>query len=161
VEFKSWKVQEIFLFSKMPRVAMGPIQPPIHWILGVLSPWVKHLQHVANHLPLSVDKVKYDGNHASSLLICLLGMCRDNFFWESYQAIIKPSFWSVGCINLGVYLLERVTAFSMAFSQVFAIFIQLTLSGGHVVAQLVEALRFKPEGRGFYSQWCHWNFSLT
>jgi len=49
----------------------------------------------------------------------------------------------------------------MAFSQVFAIFIQLTLSGGHVVAQLVEALRFKPEGRGFYSQWCHWNFSLT
>jgi len=32
---------------------------------------------------------------------------------------------------------------------------------GHVVAQLVEALRYKPEGRGFDSQWCHWNFSLT
>jgi hypothetical protein len=29
------------------------------------------------------------------------------------------------------------------------------------VAQLVEALRDKPEGRGFDSQWCHWNFSLT
>jgi len=26
---------------------------------------------------------------------------------------------------------------------------------GHVVAQLVEALRYKPEGRGFDSQWCH------
>jgi len=26
---------------------------------------------------------------------------------------------------------------------------------------LVEALRYKPEGRGFDSQWCHWNFSLT
>jgi hypothetical protein len=24
------------------------------------------------------------------------------------------------------------------------------------VAQLVEALRYKPEGRGFDSRWCHW-----
>jgi len=29
------------------------------------------------------------------------------------------------------------------------------------VAQLVEALRYKLEGRGFVSRWCHWNFSLT
>ena len=29
------------------------------------------------------------------------------------------------------------------------------------VAQLVEALRYKPEGRGFDSRWCHWNFLLT
>jgi hypothetical protein len=29
------------------------------------------------------------------------------------------------------------------------------------VAQLVEALRYKPEDRGFDSRWCHWNFSLT
>jgi hypothetical protein len=28
-------------------------------------------------------------------------------------------------------------------------------TGGYVVAQLVEALRFKPEGRGFDSLWCH------
>jgi hypothetical protein len=26
---------------------------------------------------------------------------------------------------------------------------------------MVEALRSKPEGRGFDSRWCHWNFSLT
>jgi hypothetical protein len=32
---------------------------------------------------------------------------------------------------------------------------------GHAVAQLVEALRYKPEGRGFDSRWCHWNVSLT
>ena len=32
---------------------------------------------------------------------------------------------------------------------------------GHAVAQLVEALRYKLEGRGFDSRWCHWNFSLT
>jgi hypothetical protein len=32
---------------------------------------------------------------------------------------------------------------------------------GAAVAQLVAALRYKPEGRGFGSRWCHWNFSLT
>jgi len=26
---------------------------------------------------------------------------------------------------------------------------------GHAVAQLVEALCYKPEGRGFNSRWCH------
>ena len=33
--------------------------------------------------------------------------------------------------------------------------------GTLLVAQLVEARRYKPEGRGFDSRWCHWNFSLT
>jgi hypothetical protein len=32
---------------------------------------------------------------------------------------------------------------------------------GHPVAQLVEALCCKSEGRGFDSRWCQWNFSLT
>jgi hypothetical protein len=32
---------------------------------------------------------------------------------------------------------------------------------GHAVAQLVEALRYKSEGRGFDSKLCHYNFSLT
>jgi hypothetical protein len=31
----------------------------------------------------------------------------------------------------------------------------------YAVAQLVEALRYKPEGRGFDSRWGHWNFSVT
>jgi hypothetical protein len=26
---------------------------------------------------------------------------------------------------------------------------------------VVEALRYKPEGRGIDFHWCHWNFSLT
>jgi hypothetical protein len=32
---------------------------------------------------------------------------------------------------------------------------------GYAVAQLVEALRYKPEGRRFDSRWSHWNFSVT
>jgi len=33
--------------------------------------------------------------------------------------------------------------------------------GPLLVAQLVEALRYKSEGRGFDSRWWHCNFSLT
>jgi len=29
---------------------------------------------------------------------------------------------------------------------------------GYAVALLAEALQYKPEGRGFDSRWCHWNF---
>jgi len=28
-----------------------------------------------------------------------------------------------------------------------------------LMAQLVEVLLYKPEGRGFDSRWCHWKFS--
>jgi hypothetical protein len=33
-----------------------------------------------------------------------------------------------------------------------------TAEHGDVV---VKALRYKAEGRGFDSRWCHWNFSVT
>ena len=32
---------------------------------------------------------------------------------------------------------------------------------GHAIAQFVKALRYKPEGCGFDSRWCHRNFTLT
>jgi hypothetical protein len=32
---------------------------------------------------------------------------------------------------------------------------------GHAVAQVAEEFRYEPEGHGFDSRWCHWNFSLT
>ena len=30
-----------------------------------------------------------------------------------------------------------------------------------MVAQLVEAMCYKPEGRGFNPRWCHWIFFLA
>jgi hypothetical protein len=32
---KSWQKQEIFLFSKMFRLALAPTQSPIQWVLGL------------------------------------------------------------------------------------------------------------------------------
>ena len=46
-------------------------------------------------------------------------------------------------------------------SQFLVIFLPVLISVGYAVAQLVEALRYKPEGRGFDSRRCYWNFSLT
>jgi hypothetical protein len=39
--------------------------------------------------------------------------------------------------------------------------ILVTKGWGHAVVQLVEALRYKPEGCGFDSRWCHWYFLWT
>jgi hypothetical protein len=36
-----------------------------------------------------------------------------------------------------------------------------TLRVGARGGVVVEALRCKPEGRGFDARWCHWNFPLT
>jgi hypothetical protein len=35
------------------------------------------------------------------------------------------------------------------------------LSKGARGDAVVKALRYKPEGRGVDSRWCHWDFSLT
>jgi hypothetical protein len=35
------------------------------------------------------------------------------------------------------------------------------IAGGACGGTVVEARRYKPEGRGLDSRWCHWNFSLT
>ena len=43
----------------------------------------------------------------------------------------------------------------------FRNFVKAPTKMEHVVAQSVEALRYKPEGRGFDSRRCYWNFSLT
>ena len=43
----------------------------------------------------------------------------------------------------------------------FSILIRSTVSDGRAVPHLVEALRCKPQSRGFDSQWFHLKFSLT
>ena len=35
------------------------------------------------------------------------------------------------------------------------------MSDGTRGGVVVKALCYKPEGRGFDSRWCHWNFSVT
>ena len=57
-----------------------------------------------------------------------------------------------------MYKEDMVVAYSHLLSQFME---SVCMYVGYAVAQLVEALRYKSEGRGFDSRWCHWNFSLT
>jgi len=67
--------------------------------------------------------------------------------------------------------MKRVFGLGLNLSEEFyllgydAIYCGSDLSGltlpKYAVAQLVEALCYKPEGRGFHSLWCYWYFSLT
>jgi len=50
-------------------------------------------------------------------------------------------------LNFSVYMLNNKTYLDMG-------------GGGQAVAQLVNAMRYKPEGHGFDSRLCHWSFSL-
>jgi len=87
--------------------------------------------------PLSKDK-------RPSPLLALLPSQQYHSLYLSYETIWNISFWM---------LFSRIT--------VILIFLGAVIWEGYVVAQLVEALRYKPEGRGFDSRWDHWEFTLT
>jgi hypothetical protein len=56
--FNSWQGLEIFLFTTMSRMALGPTQSPIQWVLGALSMEVKWQVHEADHSPPSSVDIK-------------------------------------------------------------------------------------------------------
>jgi len=71
--FKSQQKQDIFLFSIMSRLALGPNQPPIQWLRGVLSPVVQHLRHKADNSPPSSTKLM--NAWATPPLLCAFVKC--------------------------------------------------------------------------------------
>jgi hypothetical protein len=63
---------------------------------------------------------------------------------------IQTPFGTCGVKHLGFVAIQSVVII------IIIIIIKLLLtSRGHAVAQLVEALHYKTEGRGFDSRWCH------
>ena len=72
---------------------------------------------------------------------------RGNELYTVASDIAVSSLW---CLFLGIRLTPRSLRWLLDFCYI----------GGHAVAQLVEALRYKPEGRGFDSRWCHWIFFI-
>jgi hypothetical protein len=61
--------------------------------------------------------------------------------------------------NLGYFLIASHPLQPLLFAQPNNLWRILQM--GYAVAQLVEALRYKPKVRGSDSRWSHWNFSVT
>jgi hypothetical protein len=60
-----------------------------------------------------------------------------------------------------VEVLAEILVISLNLNITYLMKLLFFNGGTLLVAQLVEALRYKLECRGFDSRWCHWNFLLT
>ena len=95
--------------------------------------------------------------------------------WLTSYAILKSKKQDLNNVVAIVYACYAAVVFAIVYKHLFLflahygscpsilciIIIIIIIIMRHAVAQLVEALRYKSEGRGFDSRWCHWNFSLT
>jgi hypothetical protein len=72
--FESWQGLAIFLFTTASRPALGPTQPPIQWVSGILSLGVKRPGREADHSPPSSAEVKNAWSYVSTLPIRLRGV---------------------------------------------------------------------------------------
>jgi len=73
---------------------------------------------------------------------------------------VKLKFYTAIRRTLLCTLSQKSYQFCVACKQHFVKY-EKSLFLGHAVAQLVEALRYKLEDRGFDSRLCDWNSSLT
>ena len=65
--FDSWQGQEISLFSKMPRLSLGPTQPPIQQVPRIFSPLeAQWLGHEDDYTPPFSVMVKNEWSYTSA-----------------------------------------------------------------------------------------------
>ena len=97
----------------------------------------------------------------------ILFLCKFNryvfrsFLWDKKKSLCRHQVRLSVCPSVNG--LVSVTKMFIGFSQNFQweFWAKYCRTLGHAVAQLVEALRYEPECRGFDSQWCQRKFSLT
>jgi len=63
VPFPARGTVKFFLFAIASRPALGPIQSPIHWVMGPLSPGLKWPRREADHWPPSSAKAKNEWSY--------------------------------------------------------------------------------------------------
>jgi hypothetical protein len=90
-----------------------------------------------------------DAELQTAVVRCMMSMGRRNTEWRTRK--VKGFLYHFPQGNYVIITYKSSRPFlDMAY-----------LIEGHALAQLVEALRYKSEGRGFDSRLYHWNLSLT
>jgi hypothetical protein len=74
VQFPAGAVIGFFLLAIAYILALGPIQPPIKWVLGAFSPGIKQLVCEADNSPPSCAEVKNAWSYTSTPPINFNGM---------------------------------------------------------------------------------------
>jgi hypothetical protein len=81
--FESQQGLGIFLFGTASRPTLGPTKPPIQWVPGALSLWVKRLGREAERSPPSTAEAKNAWKYTSTPQYVFMALClikhRDNF----------------------------------------------------------------------------------
>jgi hypothetical protein len=62
-------------FATASRLAQGPTQPPIQWVQGFLSPWVRRPGREVDNSPPSSAEVKYPSSCTSSPPYVFMAWC--------------------------------------------------------------------------------------
>ena len=78
-----------------------------------------------------------------------------NRFWVTPSLLVNAQWGNSG---RNVQVITRLSTVEVKKECIYTFYTPIR---GYTVAQLVEALRYKQEGRGFVSRLCHFNFSLT
>lgn len=76
--FKSWQGQEGFLFSKMTRPLLEPIQSPVQQV-PEFFPGVQQMGHQVDHSPSASTDIKNECSYTSAPHARLHSVDRDNF----------------------------------------------------------------------------------
>jgi hypothetical protein len=78
----------IFLFTTASRMALGPTQPPIQWVTGVLSLRIKRPGRETDHSPPSSAEVKNEWSYTSTPQYVFMAWCLvkhwDNFTFFTF-----------------------------------------------------------------------------
>ena len=96
-------------------------------------------------------------NVGTCVCVCLVSVgscgCRIEFLGAASTVTnYRPAFAVTYTVHCEQYVVETIRETSCTLYTLYS------HRGRHAVAQLVETLRYKPEGRGFDSRWCHWIF---
>jgi hypothetical protein len=97
-------------------------------------------------------------------VICVYFKCGRGFPLQDKDVNERLAIWAnFTCGKIRTYFGNTVCVpvLGLINSCVAEFYRNFLIKWGHAVAQLVEEVRHKPEGRGFDSRWRHWNFSLT
>jgi hypothetical protein len=132
-----------------------PLKVTPTWLEHSFKPWLNKAVPRLTFTIVFINKDKFQNQTCllSDVHTCAFSCDIPRYFgtyfveWSNIKSSVVVSnyirFWK--CLNILKLFVNKSAYFT---------------NRGHMVAQLVEALRCKSEGCGFDSQWCHWNFSL-